>query len=415
MPNISRKTAAVIIALCTFALTVFVTFTCTTYFVGAQAYGLDDADTQTSDEANLSLNRLEEIYSIILDKYYIDVDADELVLGAINGMVETLNDPYTGYSTPKQMINTEASRNGNYVGIGVSVMSFDDGYIYINRVFRDTPAFFAGLLKGDIIVSADGNDLLIKDEFTLTDAVSYIKGEEGTYVKLGIIRGDQSFSIDVERKSVVENRVDRLMLDNDVAYLRLYDFFGNAVSAVDEALDYFHQNGAKAIIFDLRDNSGGNLDIALELADRFMPEGVITYTEDRNKERRYYGSDEAQVGLPLAVIINEYSASASEVFAGAIQDSQTGILVGEKSFGKGIVQTEYSFPDDGAGFKLTTSSYFTPNGRSIHGTGLTPDIEVKASEATQATLTADASPETDAQLKAAYDYLTSIIGVEDEQ
>ena len=405
MPNSSRKVITVLIAVCTFLLTVFVTFTFSTYLVSGQASGLKDAEETATEKANLSLDRLEDIYTILLDEYYEDVDPNELILGAINGMVSTLDDPYTEYSTPRQMSDTETSRNGNYVGIGVSVMSFDDGYIYINRVFRDTPALEAGLRKGDIIASADGKELNITEEFTLSDAVSYIKGEEGTFVKLGILRGDERFEADVERKSVIENRVDRLMLDNGIAYLRLYDFFGNAVNAVDEAIAYFRENGAQAIIFDLRDNGGGDLDIAIALADRFMPEGIVTYTENRKGERLYYRSDADSVGLPLAVIINEYSASASEVFAGAVQDSNTGVLVGTKSYGMGIVQTEYHFADDGAGFKLTTSTYYTPGGRCIHGTGLTPDIEAEASEITQETLTTDASPETDSQLKAAYEYL----------
>lgn len=409
MGNHKRLAEAIIIVLLTLAVTVTVTSSLTTLAHGGSRYSISGQNESVEEFYN-RYSRLNDVYTLLMQQYYKELDPDALLEGAINGMTATLNDPYTVYSTPEQMESLETERSGSYVGLGVEVSASSTGEITITRVFKKSPAEEAGLMKGDVISSADGLALSAKTSDELTEAVSHIKGQEGTFVLIGVKRGEESFEVSVERRSVVDSHVERYMLDEGIGYVHLYSFFGDAVSAFDEALEYFKENQARAIVLDLRDNGGGLLDVCIELSDRLLPEGVILYIEDRAGERLYYRSHEDCVDLPLAVLINENSASASEVMAGAIQDRERGVLVGKTSYGKGVVQSEYRFPEDGAGFKLTTSAYYTPNGRSIHNVGLTPDVEVE-DEITITEPGIALLPENDAQLKAAYDYLLKQLSI----
>ena len=412
MDNRKRKLIATVIVV----LTVLTAATLASTLTSLAANGYRNTisgENESLEDFYARYQRLDEIYTLLRDKYYKELDTDTLLQGAINGMIETLDDPYTIYYTPDQMQTEEAVRSGSYVGLGVEVSATSEGYITITRVFKNSPAEEAGLMKGDAILSADGRTLKAKTSAELSEAVSHIKGEEGTYVTLEVSRGDEKLTISVQRRSVVDAHVERYMLDNHVGYLRLYSFFGDAVSAVDEALEFFRKNDVQAIVLDLRDNGGGLLDVCINIGDRFLPEGVFLYIENRQGERTYFYTGNEYMALPLAVLINENSASASEVLAGAIQDTNTGVLIGKTSYGKGVVQTEYQYPffEDGAAFKLTTSVYYTPNGRSLNLLGLTPDIAVE-NEITINEPGVDLLPENDAQLRAAYEYLLDKIEIE---
>ena len=359
-----------------------------------------------TEEASERYQRLDEVYNILMEQYYEELDPDKLIQGAIDGMFYAVDDPYTYYYTPEKMAATNADRVGLYVGIGVEVRIFGDGKIYVTRVFDGSPAQEAGILRGDIIASADGIKLSAATSEELTEAVSHIKGEQGTSVHIGISRGEENLEMDVQRLSVVTNRVEYHTLDNGILYVRLYDFFGDAVNGMQSAIEYARDNGLSGMIVDLRGNPGGQLDICVNVCDMFIDEGVIVYTLDRQQHKIEYNATNGKVEMPVAVIVNGETASASEIFAAALQDYGIASIVGTTTYGKGIVQTQYQFPSDGAGMQLTTSAYYTPNGNSIHKTGVTPDIVVEAAETTQQTLLEGPTLENDPQLKAAWELLT---------
>ncbi len=375
---------------------------------GRKALGLPGNDPTTADER---YQRLDEVYNILMEQYYEELDSDKLIQGAIDGMFYAVEDPYTYYYTPEKMAATNADRVGLYVGIGVEVRIFGDGNIYVTRVFDGSPAQEAGILRGDIIASADGMQLSAVTSEELTEAVSHIKGEQGTSVHIGISRGEETLEMDVQRLSVVTNRVEYHTLDNGILYVRLYDFFGDAVTGMQSAVEYARENNLSGMIVDLRGNPGGQLDICVNVCDMFLDEGVIVYTLDRQQHKIEYKATNGKVELPVAVIVNGETASASEIFAAALQDYGIASIVGTTTYGKGIVQTQYQFPSDGAGMQLTTSAYYTPNGKSIHKTGVTPDLVVEAAETTQQTLLEGPTLENDPQLKAAWELLTAKVNV----
>ncbi len=375
---------------------------------GRKALGLPGNDPTTADER---YQRLDEVYNILMEQYYEELDSDKLIQGAIDGMFYAVEDPYTYYYTPEKMAATNADRVGLYVGIGVEVRIFGDGNIYVTRVFDGSPAQEAGILRGDIIASADGMQLSAVTSEELTEAVSHIKGEQGTSVHIGISRGEETLEMDVQRLSVVTNRVEYHTLDNGILYVRLYDFFGDAVTGMQSAVEYARENNLSGMIVDLRGNPGGQLDICVNVCDMFLDEGVIVYTLDRQQHKIEYKATNGKVELPVAVIVNGETASASEIFAAALQDYGIASIVGTTTYGKGIVQTQYQFPSDGAGMQLTTSAYYTPNGKSIHKTGVTPDVVVEAAETTQQTLLEGPTLENDPQLKAAWELLTAKVNV----
>ncbi len=403
----SRKTITICIAIVTAFLLVLFTADITLRLSEdntAKAFGLW---SNTSSAYEERYTRLDQVYSILTERYYKEVDEETLLLGAIDGMTASLDDPYTMYFTGEEMRELNTTRSGEYVGIGVMVRILDDGYIYIARVFGNSPAQEAGLRKGDIIMASDGLELKAYTSSELTEAVSHIKGLENSYVNLTIKRGEELFDCSVMRAAVVQNRTEYLMLDDKIAYVSLSEFFGTAVQDVKNALDYINENDAQALIFDLRNNTGGLLDQCVDITDMFLPESVIVYTQDRSGEKVYYYSDASSLGLPMAVLVNGNTASASEIFAAAVQDTGVGTIVGTTTFGKGIVQTIYPFNEDGAALQLTTSQYYTPSGRTIHKTGVTPDVEVEyqQNETADPASVFEILPETDNQLKAAYEYL----------
>ena len=409
----SRKTITVLICVITLIAVASVSVMLTTGILANRKETLGLLRNNLAEE-NARYQRLDEVYNILMEQYYEELDPDTLIQGAIDGMFSAVDDPYTYYYTPERMAATNADRVGLYVGIGVEVRIFGDGKIYVTRVFDGSPAQDAGILRGDIIVSADDIQLSAVTSEELTEAVSHIKGEQGTSVHIGISRGEEILEMDVLRLSVVSNSVEYHTLDNGILYVRLYDFFGDAVNGMQGSIAYAQENGLNGMIVDIRGNPGGQLDICVNICDMFLDEGVIVYTLDRQQHRMDYKATNGKVEMPVAVIVNGESASASEIFAAALKDYGIATIVGTTTYGKGIVQTQYQFPSDGAGMQLTTSAYYTPNGMSIHKTGITPDIVVEAAETTQQTLLEGPTLENDPQLKAAWELILEKVNLRED-
>lgn len=324
--------------------------------------------------------RLEEVRRIISTGYYKDVDDDTLMQGAIDGMLASLDDPYSFYYTPEEMAADQEEIEGKYSGIGVLVTADDEGRLRCVRVYKNGPAYLAGLKNNDIILSANGEPVSAADSESLNAAVKLIKGEEGTIVTLEIDREGETLIFDVPRGSVETEQVTYQMLDDGIGYVEIVEFMGNAASGFKEALQYFKDNGARAMIVDVRNNPGGMLNEVLPICDAVLPEGVIVSMVDRNGQKVEYTSDSECYDIPMAVLVNGSSASASEVFSGAVQDYGVAAIVGTTTFGKGIVQATYSFDDDGAGVQITIQTYYTPLGRALHGVGVEPDVVVEQNE-----------------------------------
>lgn len=353
-------------------------------------------------------DRLEEVRQIIEDNYYIEVDDDVLVQGAIDGMLEALDDPYTFYYTVEDMIAQNEEQSGRYHGIGASVQMDGEGHILVVRVFKDSPAYKAGLFAGDIITAIDDLTLDIQTAKDLDEAVTLMRGEDDTEVTLTIMRKGVEMQITCRRGNVTINYLEYSIIDGDIGYLQIYQFMGDCDDMTEEAMEYFKQNNVSGVIIDLRDNPGGLLSTVNNIADMFLPKGRIVYTEDRAGNVSSYYSSAKYWDIPLVALINGQSASASEILAAAIQDYERGVLMGTTTYGKGIVQLLVGF-DDGAGMQFTESSYFTPAGRSIHGVGVDPDIVIELSEDYDPALY-EISLENDNQLAAAVEELRKIIG-----
>lgn len=335
--------------------------------------------TQAAANADWS-GQVEEKLSEIdwyIDHYYIfDVDREKLADGLLEGYVSGLEDPYSVYYTPEKYTDILESANGEYYGIGVLVTEDKDGTIQIVNVFSNSPAKEAGILKGDIIAGVDNLDITGMD---LNQVVGYIKGKEGTSVELQIQRDGEAdlLNITVERRQVSVDTVEYRMLEDGIGYIQLVQFDDVSLDQMTAAIEDLKSQGMEKLILDLRDNPGGLLTSVVDIADLFLPEANIFYMEDKSGSRTDYNATDDQLfDGELVVLVNENSASASEVLAGTLKDNGRAQLVGATTFGKGIVQTFYSL-SDGSGVKLTTAHYFTPNGTDIHGVGVTPNVEVE--------------------------------------
>ncbi len=408
MLKISRKTAAIFVTLCAVVVVGYLSVLITVSFVDKSSSSMspnNPSGTQTESR----YSRLDEVFNMLMSEYYKAPDEAQLIQGAIDGMLESLGDPYTFYYTPEEMTKATQDHNGLYTGVGMLVTSDAFGRLEVLRVFKDSPAKHAGILPGDVIIESDGMPVSAETVEIMNESVARIKGSVGTFVNLTILRKDERLNLNVERNNVIVNRVEYTILEGNVGYLLLYDFFGDAESGVKEAFDAFKAANVNGVIFDLRSNPGGLMDICLKISDMVLPEGLIVYTEDRNGKRDYSYSDASRYDIPLVVLVNGHSASASEIFAAAVQDHKVGVIVGETTYGKGVVQTQHGFTSDGAGVQLTTSSYFTPSGRSIHGNGVVPDIIVELSPDYD-TSVFGVNMQNDNQLKAAFDEVMRMAG-----
>ncbi len=324
--------------------------------------------------------KMEEIEELINEYYLNETDAAQVEKYLYTGMIYGLDDPYAAYYTKEEFASLLDGSNGSYCGIGAMFsQNINTGLIMVVKVYEGFPAMEAGLLPGDVLYAVEGEEVSGQD---LTKLVSEIKGEEGTFVHLTLIRDGEPDYIeaDVERRPIEVPTVSSELLDDGIGYISVSEFDDVTSSQFAAALENLEAKGMKALIIDLRNNGGGVVRAVTAMADLMLPEGLIVYTEDKNGHRNENYSDaEHFFDKPLAVLVNGNSASASEIFAGAIKDYGIGTIVGTQTYGKGIVQQIFQL-SDGTAMKLTISKYFTPNGNDIHGVGIAPDVEVDLDE-----------------------------------
>jgi len=329
-----------------------------------------------SRENIINFNRVK---ALLLNSYYEEIDENVLLEGAIKGMVEAVGDPYTVYYTPDMMKSFMEQQTGSYVGIGVTVFMDDDGLATVADIFDDSPAKDAGMRNGDKIVMVDGEDVTEITDLNLI--VQRIKGKPDTEVAVTVYRPEINNYLEIRMTRRVINLVyikSRMVSDN-IGYIQLKLFDEDIAYDFVNHVNRLISQGAKGLILDLRNNPGGDYTQVVRMADIIVPEGLIVYTEDRNGNRNEEKSAANELNMPLAVLINEYSASASEILSAAIKEYGKGTLIGKTTFGKGLVQSIVPLEGE-AGLKFTTARYFTPSGVSIHGIGVTPDIEISNDE-----------------------------------
>ena len=349
---------------------------------------------------NSTEKKLSTIYRLInTDFLYTDEMSEEILNeAAIKGYVEGLGDPYSVYYDAEETKSLMESTSGEFGGIGVGLtQNIDTMIISFTNVYEDSPGERAGFKEGDILYKVNGEEVTGQD---LDQVVSKIRGEKGTEVELTVLRGEQmeEYTGTAIRDIIEVTTVSSELLEDSIGYIAVSGFEKVTYHQFEAAIEELKTQGMSGLIVDLRNNPGGNLSTVCEMTDLILPKGIIVYTEDKNGKKQMEMSDEEhQLDLPLVVLVNGNSASASEIFAGAVQDYGAGKIVGTTTYGKGIVQQIYSL-SDGTALKITTSEYFTPNGRNIHGKGIVPDVVVEYEYD-------EANPEADNQLQAAIDIL----------
>lgn len=369
----------------------------------------DEVMLPASEYAELTdVMALDEVMKSIDEYYYFEApQREQLVKSAANGMVASLNDPYSAYFTDEEYQRYLSSINGAYDGIGVLIGQPTDDGAEILDVYEDTSASEAGLLAGDFIVAVDGTGV---SGLTLEEISTLIARGNGEAVKLTIKRGEESFDVDVVSGTVNIKRVEHFLYNHHTGYIRISMFSGNCAEEFREAIKDLTERRMTCLVIDLRNNPGGLLNDVVSIADTLLGECTIVTVRSNGGEEEVYTSNKKGVSVPVAIIVNENSASASEILAAAVQDNEAGIIVGMPTFGKSIVQTTRRLESNGAWLKLTTSAYYTPSGKSINGTGVTPDMEVDLPEEMKSTPIDKLDQEQDAQLWAALDYVRELAG-----
>lgn len=311
----------------------------------------------------------------VIDYYYLyDYDKDEMVDAIYKAVMSSLGDPYTVYYTADEFNAFMESSSGSYCGIGVVVQqNMQTGLVTAVRPYEDCPGYEAGIRPGDLILAVDGTEITGMD---LNTAVALIKGEEGTSVTITLQRDEEVFDVEVTRRQIDVKTVNYRMMDDNIGYIQIEEFDEVTSDQFSQALDSLIEQGMEALVIDIRNNPGGILDTVVAMLDELLPEGTIVSVKDRNGTAQEYTSDaDTKLTVPLTVLINGNSASASEIFAGAIKDYGVGTLIGTTTYGKGIVQTAFSL-SDGTGVKITIEDYYLPSGKSIHKVGVDPDVEI---------------------------------------
>ena len=324
-----------------------------------------------SDQSEVS-SKMQELQSYI-DRYFLfDYEKEDEESGIYKGMMSGLGDVYTTYYTPDEYASFMESSNGSYSGIGAMLsQDYNTGIITVVKVFEGSPAEEAGIQPDDILYKVKGEEVTGED---LSLVVTDLKGEEGTDVDISMMRGTDVLDMTITRRNIEVPTVEYKMLDENIGYIAISEFDDVTDEQFIAALEDLKSQGMKNLAIDLRNNGGGLVDVTCNILDQLLPEGLIVYTEDKNGDRQEEYSDaEHYFDGKMAVLVNGNSASASEIFAGAIKDYGVGTLIGTQTFGKGIVQSLFPL-SDGSAIKITVSRYYTPAGNNIHGVGITPDI-----------------------------------------
>ncbi len=323
------------------------------------------------------LQKFDDIREILNKRFYKDFSENDLIEGAIVGMVDALNDPYTVYYSKREMEDFIEKSRGSYAGIGITVRP-ENGFLVVIDTFLGSPAREVGILPGDTIIKVDGIDVReIKDSDLV---INMIKGEHGTKVRLAVLREGENDTIDfdVRREIIKLDNIYSELLPEGIGYIKIMLFDSDVSSFFNNHLEMLLMQGIKGLIIDVRDNPGGSYLEVVSIADRLLPQTLIVYTEDKNGKREEKRSLTGELDLPIVILINENSASASEILAGSLSDNKKALLIGKKTFGKGLVQ-EIEPLEDGSGLKVTTARYYTPSGVTIDQVGIQPDIEVSLS------------------------------------
>lgn len=371
---------------------------CIGLFIKVKTYSSGSGNLVTQSEEVQSKLAFLEAY---IRGYYLDeIDDEQMEDYLYYGLVAGLGDPYAAYYNEEETQSMLDSSSGNYCGIGaVFSQNLITGTITVTRVYEGCPSYEAGLLPEDILYKVGDEEVTGQD---LTNVVTKIKGEEGTEVTLTMIRGEEYIDFTMKRQMIEVPTIEHEMLANQVGYIMISEFDGVTDEQFIEALEALQSQGMKSLVIDLRNNGGGSVESVCHIADKLLPEGPIVYTEYKGEEREARNSDSDCVKVPIAVLMNGASASASEILAGALQDYGVAKIVGTQSYGKGIVQSIFDL-QDGTALKLTTAKYYTPNGNDIHEIGITPDVEIDLPEELKTEVTL--SFEEDVQLQKAIEVL----------
>ena len=331
------------------------------------------ANGQAVDDATVNKLKVLEQY---IDYYYYKADEvkdDQIRDGVYKGLLDSLGDVYTCYFTPEEFQSIKQQTEGVYYGIGAYVSKdVESGRCVISGVIKGTPAEAGDMMEGDVIYKVDGEDMT---GLELEEVVAHIKGDEGTKVTITLIRNGEEIESEFTRAQVSTPTVDSEMLEEGIGYLQITEFDEVTTQQFKENLASLKEQGLEGLIIDLRGNPGGNVTTVCAVAEELLPEGLIFYMEDRNGERTEYKCKGANWDIPLVVLVNEYSASASEILSGAVKDSGIGKIVGKKTYGKGVVQNLIPL-EDGSAIKITIANYYTRGGNDINLKGVEPDVEV---------------------------------------
>ena len=329
--------------------------------------------TREEYERYKQFDTLIELMELVEYGYFEEYDVQDMLDGAANGLLLGLGDPYTFYYTPEEYAALWEDDEGEYAGVGIQIStSYLTGLCTISRVFDNGPAREAGVLKGDILYKVE--DLYVNSS-TINDAVDIMRGTPGTTVHVVFLRGTEEIEYDLVRAQITVNRIESGMLDDEIGYIYLYEFAGDCSVEFQKAVNDLKTKGAKGIIIDLRDNPGGWVDDAEAIGDIFLDKGTLCYLQYNDGSREYYRTKDGKLDMDLVILMNENSASSSEILAGALKDRADATIVGVQSYGKGIVQTVVPLAA-GDGMQMTIAQYYTPNGNAVHKVGITPDVEI---------------------------------------
>ncbi|MDU7331099.1 MAG: S41 family peptidase [Finegoldia magna] len=335
--------------------------------------------TAIANENGIPLAKINKIENLIDQYYLFDIDKNKQQEGAVEGYVKALGDPYSEFLTKEEMDSLNQQTEGEYAGVGIVVTPSETGAITVVSAIKGSPAFEKGIKKDDIILKINGKDY---NASQMNDAVKVMKGKPNTDVKLTIARMENKtskiFDVNITRRMISLTTVNSQKI-GDIGYINITQFDRKTDKEFIEQYENLKKQNVKSIVLDLRNNPGGLLDSTVKIADYLLPQGVIVKTVDKNKKEDVQKSDASEQNLPMVVLVNGSSASASEILTGALKDYKKATIVGEKTFGKGIVQTIIPM-DKGEGLKLTISEYFSPNGNKIHKQGVKPDVEIKLDE-----------------------------------
>lgn len=342
---------------------------------------IPNKDLEVLEDVHRKYSKIIALENYISDNYLNEVTEEEMLDGELKGLFESLDDPYSVYMTSDEFKSFMEHTRGTYGGIGIIVTPGEDNLITVVSPIEDTPGERAGIKSGDKIIKVNGKEFFANN---MDEAIKHMKGKPGTDVTLTILRKEtgkdaETMDIPITRQEIRLKSVKSKMLNDKIGYIRIIQFDELVYKDFMKHLKELQKQGMKGLVIDLRNNPGGLLDKCVDIADELIGKSTVVYTETKHGEKEYEKSGANKIDIPYVLLVNEGSASASEILAGAVQDTKSGTLIGTKTFGKGIVQRIKQL-QDGSGFKMTVSKYFTPNGISIHGIGITPDIVIEIPE-----------------------------------